>query len=1025
MPPVVAAAVAAAVTGGVIGFTAATAFTIAAVALSAYSVASVLSQKIPSFPTYSQQISDRKIMIRSSNQTRTLVYGEVKVSGPLAFASISGDDNEFIHLVIPLASHEVNQIGDVYFNDELSSFYDQFATVQSDKIYYKAGGSDYKATINGTPYTESTAAALVSTLDALPGMAATQENISGGGLGVQQTQRIVLIGDSASDVVVITATTYVNEDNDTITAKVEKVTARFEPYRISKHLGSDTQSADADLVSEVTEWTTAHQLKGIAYLYVRLWWNQDVWITGIPNIAAIVQGKKVYDHRDSTLKYTNNWALCTADYLADKDVFAAGAGTDGGFQVNAAELDVPSIIAAANASDEQVELTTGTQNRYELDGVVSLDISPRKNLDAMVGAGAGTIVYTQGVFKLYAGVYTAPVKTLTVDDLAGKIKLRAKASRADSFNAVKGTFSDPEQFYEPVDFPPVTNALYETQDGSVQLYADIELGYTIDIIRAQRLAKIALEKSRQGITLNFPANLSALELAVNDVVRVDVDQLGWGIDTNNQILLESGDVLLLENDDFLLLESAAGKQFKIVQWNLNPDGSINLTLNEEASGIYDWNKGEETVVDLAPNTNLPDPFTIGLPSSLSVAFTNEYLYNYDGSTIVRTVVSWVEPNDGFIFGYELEFKRSVDAAHQRATNITVGISEYIISTLEHNELYDFRIRSVNINGLRSVWISIDSQLVNDPNADFEQPNINTGIKANFETLDTHFINGALEKVASSGRDKFVIVGWTQNVVPTYINSRVYYSTNGGITWDLSSDGAFGDRTRAVAGSEETNYVAIGDGGTLANSSNSGVNWTTRTSQFGADDIKDIVWGSSLWVAVGANNKISTSSDMITWTARTSAFSGTPIIIKVKYGNGNFVAISADKIQRSSDGISWTEEATGLVLSNLIFGMGFWLVDSHFSVDDADTWVIGPPKVISTANDVVYLSYHITGDDDRGSFIAASDRFISASHNNANRWHSFQANLPLGKSLNLVSIATDGVRCAFVMSTRAGVTGRFD
>ena len=40
--------------------------------------------------------------------------------------------------------------------------------------------------------------------------------------------------------------------------------------RIKKHLGTSTQLADADLVSDVSQWTTDHRIRGKAYIYVRL-----------------------------------------------------------------------------------------------------------------------------------------------------------------------------------------------------------------------------------------------------------------------------------------------------------------------------------------------------------------------------------------------------------------------------------------------------------------------------------------------------------------------------------------------------------------------------------------------------------------------------------------------------------------------------------------------------------------------------------------------------------------------------------
>jgi hypothetical protein len=37
-----------------------------------------------------------------------------------------------------------------------------------------------------------------------------------------------------------------------------------------------------------------------------------------------------------------------------------------------------------------------------------------------------------------------------------------------------------------------------------------------------------------------------------------------------------------------------------------PRLSIDLVLRETASGVFDWSSGEETAIDLAPNTMLPN-----------------------------------------------------------------------------------------------------------------------------------------------------------------------------------------------------------------------------------------------------------------------------------------------------------------------------------------------------------------------------------------------------------------------------------
>ncbi len=50
-------------------------------------------------------------------EPNSLVIGEVMKSGPLVYAETTGASNEYLHLVIPLAPHQVFAIGEVRFND--------------------------------------------------------------------------------------------------------------------------------------------------------------------------------------------------------------------------------------------------------------------------------------------------------------------------------------------------------------------------------------------------------------------------------------------------------------------------------------------------------------------------------------------------------------------------------------------------------------------------------------------------------------------------------------------------------------------------------------------------------------------------------------------------------------------------------------------------------------------------------------------------------------------------------------------
>src|SRR2546430_2990986 len=83
------------------------------------------------------------------------------------------------------------------------------------------------------------------------------------------------------------------------------------------NLGLRTQAAFAGLLAAApSHWDAAHRQRNRAGVYVQLTWDQTKFPNGVPNITFDVQGRSlVYDPRTGTMVYSNNAALCVADYL--------------------------------------------------------------------------------------------------------------------------------------------------------------------------------------------------------------------------------------------------------------------------------------------------------------------------------------------------------------------------------------------------------------------------------------------------------------------------------------------------------------------------------------------------------------------------------------------------------------------------------------------------------------------------------------------------------------------------------------
>lgn len=527
---------------------------------------------------------------RGATDPQNYVYGTVRKGGTITYLEATGTTNEYLHMVIVLAGHEVNAIGDIYINDEV-------------------------ATLDGSGFVTS--------------------------------------GNWNSKI------------------------------RIKKHLGTAAQTADADLLAESAQITSDFRGRGIAYLYVRLQYDQDIFANGIPLFSAVVQGKKVFDPRSSTTAYSANAALCIRDYLVD----ARGLGDSA--------IDNTSFSAAANVCDENVSLAGGgTEDRYTINGVISADQSIQDALQQMVTACGGSLWWGGGSWKLKPGYYTAPVKTLTLDDIVSEISTQTRVPMRDNFNIVRGTFNDAGQRWIAAEYPELRSAAFIAEDDGVESPIDMEFPLTTSAATVQRLAKQMLFRNREQITFTADFGMSALELQVGDILALTIDRYGW-----------------------------SAKEFEIVAWTFGANGEagdlrVTMTLRETSSAAFSWTAEESAII--GNNTNLPNPFG-GLTIS-SLTATGSGRTQGDGTFINTVIVDWADVSNKFLDYYEVEWKATSDATYAATTTDESSIE---LSPLVDGVQYTIRVRAVTVAGVKGTFTAV----THTPGGDTTAPGIPTSVSA--------------------------------------------------------------------------------------------------------------------------------------------------------------------------------------------------------------------------------------------------------------------------------------------------------
>jgi len=442
---------------------------------------------------------------------------------------------------------------------------------------------------------------------------------------------------------------------------------------IDRKFGTAGQDASQQLKDANVLWTEDHKLSGIAYIAFRLEWDADKFPQGVPNITAVLKGKKVYDPRTSTTSWSQNPALCLRDYMLD-DKYGLGEV--------AANIDSTSLNAAANLCDEQVSIDAGgTQDRYQCNGVIETANQIKANIEQLLSAMGGKLTYSGGKYFVDGAEYKTPSYTFTEADCISDIQTQTKQSRRGGYNGVKGIFVSEEKDYKVLDYPPQISSTYATEDGD-PVYLDMALPFVTNNLQAQRLAKIALLKSRQQVVINMAVNLKGLQVKVGDTIQITNDRLGYS-------------AKVFEVIDYSLVLGDAGAL------------GVNLTCIETAAALYDWTTSDEVDFLSGGELTLYDGRDVDNVTNLSL--TEIGLRGPDGGVSSAVELTWDELDDAFIELYKVRYNKTGTTDY---FYVSTREARVYISGLDITSNYDFRVQAENLVGVSSSGTTLSNQELN-------------------------------------------------------------------------------------------------------------------------------------------------------------------------------------------------------------------------------------------------------------------------------------------------------------------------
>lgn len=362
-------------------------------------------------------------------------------------------------------------------------------------------------------------------------------------------------------------------------------------------LGSESQSAISEAVSNISDWTSNHAGKGVCHAYVRLTYDPEVWTQGLPTVRFKVRGRKVYDPRlDSTnggtgthrkddattWEFSQNKALWLLDWLRGVDMNSQRVA---GFDVPDTLIDWGAFADAADVCDDDVDVDGGgTIKRYTGGGgTVSSADDPKSVADMFIRCMAGEWAPRSGYIGVYAGASRTAAVTLTDDDLAGSLKLRTAKSIRETVNRLQATYRDPAESYEMTDAPAYINASWESDDGEV-LESEVTLPFIDDHRQAQRICKLLAGRVREPRELTATFKQKAMQVLEGDAFTWSSERFPASVEgkyiVTNRVILS--------------------------------DGTVQLTARSETTGFYTWDETTEEATRTVTNVIGPVNPVFGL-----------------------------------------------------------------------------------------------------------------------------------------------------------------------------------------------------------------------------------------------------------------------------------------------------------------------------------------------------------------------------------------------------------------------------
>ncbi|NIM17526.1 MAG: hypothetical protein GTO45_36395 [Candidatus Aminicenantes bacterium] len=182
-----------------------------------------------------------------------------------------------------------------------------------------------------------------------------------------------------------------------------------------------------------------------------------------------------------------------------------------------------------------------------------------------------------------------------------------------------------------------------------------------------------------------------------------------------------------------------------------------------------------------------------------------------------------------------------------------------------------------------------------------------------------------------------------------------WTSGNGIDWTIMPRNTT-NQFSVIYEAADSQFVVVGDREYIATSSN-GINWVQRKFNLSKPALWGIASDGTTYVAVGDKGTVFTSTDGATWTQRNSGT--TARLFDVVYGEERFVAVAINGFYSSSDsGVTWQNHGSATGLISVTYGNGTFVAGGKngviYTSDNGINWTKRSTGVINYFWDLAFI-----------------------------------------------------------------------